>query len=363
MKSNRILSFDIIRGFAVASTMITANPGSANEFAQFHHAVWHGLTFTDFGFPLFIFSMCLVIPLVAEKRLSDNSAAYLQSVFSRGLKLIAIGLIFNLVPQFDWANWRLPGVLQRLGLIYIIINLWYYSLKKWFPKRSVGFSSLMAAFGLAAGYWLIMHPFGYQPETNLGALLDRAVFQPHHLYRNGIYDPEGLWSTLGALINGLLGCAAGSLLLDKQKTAGQKIISLLVWGGLALTASFIIQPFNPWNKRLWTSSFGLITAGSHLILLAAIYWLVDIKGRGKWFSPLHYLGRNSLFIYIATNFIIKLIWPIQIAGQPIPYYLTSHYIRPWAGVRFESLVFSLLYLTAWILLARFLYRKRWILRI
>lgn len=363
MKSNRILSFDIIRGFAVASTMITANPGSANEFAQFHHAVWHGLTFTDFGFPLFIFAMCLVIPLVAEKRLARDRSAFLPSVFSRGLKLLAIGLIFNLVPQFDWANWRLPGVLQRLGLIYVIINLWYYSLKKWFPERSAGRISLIAAFILAAGYWLVMHPFGYQPETNLGALIDRAVFQPHHLYRNGIYDPEGFWSTLGALINGLLGCAAGSLLLAKDKTARQKMASLLVWGGLAVAVSFIIQPYNPWNKRLWTSSFGLITAGAHLILLAAIYWLVDIKARGRWLSPLHYLGRNSLFIYIATNFIIKLIWPIQIGGQSVPYYLTSRFITPWAGPTYESLIFSLLYLTAWVLVARLLYRRQWILRI
>jgi predicted acyltransferase len=314
--TGRLASLDVFRGLTVAG-MILVNNGSGPRYSPLEHAEWNGWTPTDLVFPFFLFIVGVSITFALGKRLDDPEGNGLKGVmvkiFRRSLVIFALGLILTKFPFFkdSWKevqdlnhwkalarDWRIPGVLQRIALCYLITSLI-------FLKTGVR-GQILTIITLLAGYWAL-ETFVKVPGFGAGDLarghdlssyLDRLLL-PHHIYKDD-YDPEGLLSTLPAIATTLLGVLAGHWLRSGRPVyeidsglflAGSTCVVL----GLAWGMTF------PINKALWTGSFVLLTGGLAMIGLAACYWLVDLHGYRKTFYVFKVFGANAIAAYALAS--------------------------------------------------------------
>jgi predicted acyltransferase len=305
------MSVDVLRGLAVAGMVLVDNPGSDNlAYSPIKHTYWNGWTPADLIFPTFVFlvGVSMVLSFSARLRRGESRQQIFAHVLQRTLILIAIGLLINVSPftQINLHTWRIFGVTQRIALCYLASAV----LVLWSDRRGI----LIAIAACLVGYWAIMRflpvpgfgipgrdiPF-MDPERNLAAWLDRTVF-PGRLY-NGVRDPEGFLSTIPAIATALLGVVTGRW-LQSEKPAFTKALRMLLFGILGLVAGAIWNRWFPINKNLWTSSFVLLTAGFALVLLALLYWALEIKNwRGVWTMPILVFGMNSIAGFVADSFV------------------------------------------------------------
>src|SRR2546427_6004249 len=201
MPQRRLRSLDAFRGLTIAAMVLVNNPGTwAAVYAPLTHARWHGLTPTDVIFPFFLFIVGVAIPL---------SRPTVGRVLRRAAIIFALGLVLNGLPRFDWATIRIPGVLQRIAVCYLVAALLFLT-TSWRTQAIVTAALLL-------GYWgamtLVPVP-GYGrgnlgPEGNLAARVDPAVLGPHIWRAARVYDPEGILSTVPAVATTLLGALTG----------------------------------------------------------------------------------------------------------------------------------------------------------
>ena len=217
----RLRSLDAFRGLTVASMILVNSPGDWGKiYAPLQHAPWHGWTPTDLVFPFFLFIVGVSITFAIKPALglqANEEAGAVAKIIKRGLILFMLGLFLNLFPRFDLSTVRIMGVLQRIGLVYIICALIY---RKTTPQQQLMLTAL-----IVVSYYLLMTKvpvpgIGYanlEPETNLAAWVDFTILTPAHVYRPAkVWDPEGLLSTLPAVATALLGVLTGHLLQAKN---------------------------------------------------------------------------------------------------------------------------------------------------
>lgn len=312
-KPPRFASLDVFRGFTIFLMILvnTAGPG-APPFAQLVHAKWIGFTLADLVFPSFLFAMGNAMSFALRKPVATGP--YLAHLVRRGAIIFALGFLMYWYPfvRHDADGWsmapfaltRIPGVLQRLALCYVLAGL---------LVRFLGWKQLvMACAALLLGYWAILLVFSlpgeaYSKAGNAGTLLDLYLLPKEHLYKkDGGFDPEGFLGTLPATVNVIAGYLAGLAILRAGSL--EKTLRMLALAGLALiVAALAWSPLFPIAKKLWTGSFVLLTVGLALILLALASWLFEVRGvqAGKRFFTI--LGRNPLAIYLFSElFVITL---------------------------------------------------------
>ena len=215
----RLVSLDVFRGLTMAGMVIVNNPGDwGNVYWPLLHAEWHGWTPTDLVFPFFLFIVGVSITL------SKKTASW-SSIFRRAAIIFALGLFLSGYPRFNIERWRIPGVLQRIAVCYLVAAVLYRVSDK---RREVQARFIAAvAVVLALGYWAMMAfvppPGGVAgdltPDGNLGAWIDRALMSGH-LWRPK-WDPEGLLSTIPAITTTLFGVLAG-MCLSSEHTPQRK---------------------------------------------------------------------------------------------------------------------------------------------
>ena len=305
-KPPRLLSLDVFRGLTVCF-MIIVNNGSHPGFAPLEHAEWNGWTLTDLVFPFFLFITGASLTFSFASRLSDSSRrAQLPHILRRAAIIFAIGLAINAYPYYTFAVWRIPGVMQRIAICYLaasVLYLWTGTRTRW---------AIIAA--LLIGYWIAMRfipipGFGIptvdipllDKDYNLAAWLDRELMLGH-LFEHS-RDPEGLLSTLPAIATMLFGVATGEW-IRQLRAEPAKLIRRLVLVGLACWAAGELWSLTfPINKKLWTSSYVLLTAGLAMLALAACYWLIDVKQhRGRWTIVPVVFGTNCIFAFALSEF-------------------------------------------------------------
>ena len=297
MNRERLASIDAFRGATVAAMILVNNPGDwGHVYWPLEHAPWNGWTPTDLIFPFFLF---LVGASLAFSSRDTTRAAGL-----RALKIFGLGFFMAFYPRFDISTVRIPGVLPRIALCYFAAFL----IKKHFGPRVI--AAIAAACCL--GYWFLMTvvpvPGGLapnlEPETNLGAWLDRRLFGPHLWVTSKTWDPEGLLSSLPALGTTLFGYLAGSLF--RSGLSATEIIRRLVLSGFVMSVAGIAwDTVFPINKSLWTSSYVLFTAGVASLLLAGLYWGADVRGFKAGMRPFVIFGVNAIVVFVASGLLAK----------------------------------------------------------
>ena len=376
---DRLASLDLFRGVTIAAMILVNNPGNDHAYWPLEHAEWNGWTPTDLIFPFFLFIVGVSMVFSFESRLArgDSRAALLRHSIRRGLTIFAIGLALNytrvLASPSTHAGLRIPGVLQRIGVCYLAASILFLYVR---PKaRALVVAALLIA------YWILMRfvpvpgfgvpgrdiPF-LHPDANLGAYLDRKflLWGSTRLYEV-TRDPEGLLSTLPAIGTALLGVFTGEWLRSKQTQQG-KALGMLIIGVVGLIFGELWGIWFPINKKLWTSSFVLFTAGFALVCLDLCYWAADIKRwRGAWTKPLLIFGRNSIAIYTFAWLFEECLYLFsgQLHGQALNGhdYIFQRFFARLGSPSFTSLLFSLAFVLVCLIPIWLMDRKKIFLKI
>jgi predicted acyltransferase len=312
--NDRLLSLDALRGFdmfwliggetiAEAAASLTGWGWLVWFSRQLHHPEWHGFALYDLIFPLFLFMAGVAMPFSFEKRLARGDSKWMlyRHVVQRGLLLVLLGMIYNGLLNFDWANMRYPSVLGRIGLAYLFAALIVLN------TRVRG--QLIWIGGLLVGYWAALKfipvpGFGagdLDPGHTLTDFVDRSLI-PGRLYR-GDRDPEGLFGTIPAIATALAGAVTGQLLKSERYSGYTKTAFMAVAGVVSLGVAALWNLDFPINKNLWSSSFVLHCAGLSLLLLALFYLVIDVWRLRAWTFFFVVIGSNSILAYLAREFV------------------------------------------------------------
>lgn len=329
---------------------------------QLHHSAWHGFTFYDLIFPLFIFIAGVSMPYSFDSQVNREGINYstvkkkvYRSLIRRTIILLLLGMIVNGALQLKgYENTRFASVLGRIALSCFFAAVIYlnYPLR----KQLVWFAILLL------GYWAAMMLIpvpGYgagvlTPEGNLSAYIDRVLL-PGKLHRTS-YDPEGLLATIPAICTAMLGVFTGQFLKSPVQigSLSKKEVILFISGLILIMAGWFWGFIFPINKTMWTGSFVLYAGGWSILLLSVFYFIIDVAGYKRWSMPLVWIGMNSILIYVAAHGLINFESSsgFLFGGLISNASLVWHPALLWIGV--GLIQFTLLY---------FLYKRKWFLKI
>ena len=358
-KGQRYPALDVLRGMTIALMILVNTPGSWDTiYAPFRHAAWHGFTVTDLVFPTFLFVVGNAMSFSIKKFRNQGETIFFKKVFRRTFLIFLIGLFLNAFPFFhraggefvfnDFSSLRIMGVLQRIALCYLVASLIVrYSAVK--GSMIVGALILLAYWGILRYFGAPADPFGF--EANAAHKFDLLFIPAENLYQGfGIpFDPEGLLSTIPAIVNVLAGYLAGVFI---QKSGN----SLSTIAKLVLTGIFFVVVANGWdvvfpiNKPLWTSSYVLLTIGWDLVLIGGLVWIIEIINVKKWTYFFEAFGRNPLFIYALSGMIIGILNLIPIDGMSLKSFIYQNFYLAWLDDYNASLLFAVTYvLVLWLI--------------
>ncbi|HEU4871237.1 MAG TPA: DUF5009 domain-containing protein [Pyrinomonadaceae bacterium] len=360
------MSLDVFRGITIAGMVLVNNPGSWEHiYWPLEHAAWSGWTPTDLVFPFFLFIVGVSITLALGKRLEvggSNRDVYLK-IIKRTLIIFAIGLFLNGFPYFGLAEFRIPGVLQRIAVCYFFASIIFLNTK----IRT----QIAIIIGLLLAYWLLVKFVpapGYAAgdltkEGSLPSYVDRVVFGKHVWAQAKVYDPEGILSTIPAIATTLIGVLTGHW-LRTEKTRYEKAAGMFVAGAICVAIGWAWNAFFPINKALWTSSYVLFTGGLALQFLAFCYWLIDIKGYRRWAKPFEVFGLNAIALYVVADLIASLLGLIKVGGgDSLGGWIYDHIFASWASPVNASLAFAICFVLVCLGLMWILYRRRIFLKV
>lgn len=363
--NQRFYSLDVFRGATVCLMILVNNPGSwGHIYAPLDHAPWHGLTPTDLVFPFFLFAVGNAMSFVMPKLEAGGDAMFWKKVLKRTLLIFGIGLFLTWWPFFKWTDgglvfkqWsylddkgnpqgvRILGVLARIALCYFFASVIIYYLK----ARAAFYVGLI----LLLFYWALCFLLGdkadpYSMTGWFGNDVDKSVLGVAHIYKGeGIpFDPEGLMSTICAIVQVIFGYLVGDYIQKKsrvpelQTLAHEKptinstgmypmLAGLFVIGVALIVTGFCWDAVFPINKKIWTSSYTIYTTGLAVITIATMIYMIEIKnirgGLAKFFDV---FGKNALFVFALSAFL-----PKGLALIRIPDHVNDKgvmvYINPW----------------------------------
>lgn len=423
MTKERLTSLDVFRGFTILLMTIVNNPGSwSSIYPPLEHAEWHGCTPTDLVFPFFVFIMGTAIPFAMPVKYFDGAVfnkilvrslrifclGLFLSVFSRihlfglegipllgvrlviafavayallgnfsikvktilavGIFIILLSLAFSGLEHFE--DTRIPGVLQRIAIVYFFASILYLK------------TNLKTQLGVVASilviYYLLMAfvpvpgfgPANFDKGTNLAAWLDNLVLNGHLWSVSKTWDPEGILSTLPAIGTGILGMYIGQL-LNLQTNRTEILKKTAVTGVILLIGGLLWNIIFPINKSLWTSSYVLYTAGIATLCLSLLYYIIDIQGYKKWAKLFLIWGVNPMIVFFFSGIIPRVLGSIQvqnpeIGGEEISVLtlIYKHGIAPcFENPLNASLAYALLYAVFWSVILWIFYKKKMIFKV
>jgi predicted acyltransferase len=377
----RLTSLDVFRGMTIALMILVNMASLGDTYPWLDHAPWHGLMIADLVFPFFLYIIGVAMAFSLAKYTSGKAPVTKQvywQIIRRSAILFGLGLILNNLfwnynltePKFffDLEHLRIMGVLQRIGIAFLLASIAILLLS----ERGLW----ILAAEILIGYWLIItfipafdNADGvFSKFGNFGAYIDRLIITPAHLHKGSksLSDPEGLFGTLPAIVNILFGYLTGAWLKRQSVISSKTSVSLLMFGLAALVIGLVWNGFFPINKKLWTSSYVLVTTGWGLISLAACYELVDVRKQIKWFKPFEIMGLNAIFIYVASIVLIKLLMVNKIGTGDTAksiYASLNNQLFGWAGALNSGVLFAISTVLLWLGVAYLMYRRRWLVKI
>lgn len=379
-KPQRLLSLDFFRGLTVAAMILVNNPGSwGHIYAPLEHAEWNGCTPTDLVFPFFLFIVGVSIAYAMGSKKADPSShnKTILKALKRGLILFGLGLILAFFPRnfkdFDFVaaikHVRIPGVLQRIGVVFFISSILFLKLS----EKNI----FRAMIIILLAYWALMTfvpvpGLGYanlEKETNLGAWLDRSILTEAHLWKSAVtWDPEGILSTLPAIGTCLFGILVGIYLKKKEIDAATKIAWLFSVGAIAIIAGLLWDLQFPINKALWTSSYVLYTGGLATVVLALSYWIIDVNHYNRFTKPFVVYGVNAITVFFVSGLMPRLVNMIKVklpngdeVGALTWFY--QSFFPPYFSPINASLAYAIVFVLFFYVILWFMYKKNIIIKV
>lgn len=347
-----------MRGFTIAAMILVNFPGTWQYvYSPLLHVDWNGLTPTDLVFPFFLFIVGVSIALAYSRRLdagADKKVIY-RKIVIRSLKIYAVGMFLNLIPEFNFMDLRWTGVLHRIAVVFFFCAILFLD-TDWKTQAWIGALILV-------GYWLAMVLIptpglgivSLEPGANLAAWID-SQFLPGRKYQ-GTWDPEGILSTLPAIATGITGLLAGRLFLSR-KTPHEKANYLMAMGLLSVALGYFWHLGFPVNKNLWSSSFVLVTSGLASLVLGAIYFLVDIKGKKKGTYVGIVFGANAIAVYVLADLLSLVFYRLNVGGQSLNAHFVSSLTDAGIQPEFASMLYAVLFVAINFIPAYILYKRR-----
>jgi predicted acyltransferase len=436
--NDRLISLDVFRGMTIAGMVLVNNPGTwSSIYGPLKHAEWHGITPTDYIFPFFLFIVGVAIPIALKKRMRDGVTGdvYLK-IAQRAATIFALGLLMSMIPFFQfndttgipyvvkillvlsfsaalllyllerrtaaaitaaasaltvlifyfaggevvWYNFstmRIPGVLQRIAVCYLVVSLIFLH-TSWKQQAAI-------SVGLLLLYWLLMSVVPVpacdvttidDKACNLAAYFDRTILTEAHMWRSAkVFDPEGILSTIPAIVTTLSGVLTGTWITRairdpnteesaiRTPHAIETAVGLFVAGTALLAIGWSWSLVFPLNKSLWTSSYVVYTTGLALLTLAFCYYLIDVKGYRRWSWPFVVFGVNALALFVFSGIMARLLGMIRLAGPEagkeisLQQWIFNNAFLSWASPVNASLAYAICFILFWLFLMWLLYRK------
>ena len=363
--STRLASLDVFRGMTIAAMILVNNSGDwEHVYWPLEHAKWNGWTPTDLVFPFFVFivGVSMVFSFASRTARGDSQRTLLLHAIKRSAIIFALGLFLYAYPRFDWHTARIPGVLQRIAVVYLLASaLFLYTGR---VTRAIVTAALLIA------YWILLvrvpvPGYGHGVLTmdgNLVGYIDRSLIY-NHLWIAHRFDPEGILSTLPAIATCLLGVFTGEW-MRSGRSALQKLAGLFAASAVGLIAGEIWNLWFPINKMIWTSSYVLFTAGFAIFVFGVCYWAVDVRGWKRWSIPFVMFGLNPLGIYFLASWAETALYKHHLHGESIKEILYGKFFEPLSSDPYlASLAWSISFVLVFFLVAWAMYRKQIYIRV
>lgn len=335
LPQKRYLSLDVFRGMDVALMIVVNSLGSSETYSPLTHASWDGFTLTDLVFPTFLFVVGNSMSFTQSKYEQLGEGAFFVKILKRTLIIFLLGYLMYWFPFVEYgadgfsmkpfSHTRVFGVLQRIALCYFIASVVIHYFK-------IQGALIFGVVALIA-YRLILGLFGdLSLEGNAGTLLDLWLLGPDHLYHGeGVaFDPEGLLSTLPATVNVIAGYATG-VYIQRNGQNYETIAKMLMVGVVMLLLAVWWDLLFPINKKLWTSSYVLLTVGIDLCALSVLVFIIDIAGRKGWTYFFEVFGRNTLFAYLLSEVIVIAFYSIPLGERSLGEWIYVNMYQSWLG--------------------------------
>lgn len=341
----RLLSLDAMRGLAMAGMILVNNPGSWSAvYPPLLHAEWHGWTPTDLVFPFFLFIVGVAMPFSFEKRLDTGGRGKLMlKVLQRTGVLFLIGFMLGVFPDVLWqpsilleARW--PGVLQRIAICYFFASLtvtFLPNLGRWLVAVT-----LLVVYSLGMGFHNGANVFDV--EGNFCWFLDNQLLMGHTWKGAPAkgFDPEGVWSTLTAIVTVLFGYFTGQQLLARQDRMPM-LVQLFVAANASLLLAYCISLAMPINKQLWTVSFVFLTVGMAIHVLSMFFYFIEVRGNRSGLWPLLVFGSNAIFAYVLSSLLGEILSTFRVGELTVKGWLFEKVFSSWLSPMNASLLFAI----------------------
>ena len=306
---------------------------------------------------------------------------WLAAIFAGGAAMGIIALIlagYNIVP-YDFGTMRILGVLQRIAICYFAASLIFLH-TNW--KQQV-----YICVGLLLLYWFLITSIPVpgceitsmnDKACNLAAYLDRLIIGENHIWRYGkVYDPEGLLSTIPAIVTTLSGVLTGTWLLSSEKgkvasnqsdhsslfTRHSSLTGIFFFGCVLFALGWIWNSFFPFNKALWTSSYVLVTTGLALFIFGCCYWLIDVMGIKRWSWPFRVFGMNALALFVFSGLFARMMSAYRVAytaegkGISLQKWIVDNLFLALFQPVNASLAYAVSFILFWLFLMWLFYRR------
>lgn len=352
VKSNRLLSLDILRGITVAG-MILVNNGWGESYEMLRHSKWNGLTPCDLVFPFFLFIMGISCYLSLVKSEFKPTSQVICRIVKRTVLLFVIGLFIN---WFDHAiegdflcfgHLRIWAVMQRIALCYGIVSLFAL-----FCNHKYTIPVIIGLLVIYTAILVFGNGYAEDASINVVAQADLNLFGYDHLYHKSPVDPEGLLGTISSVAHVLLGFYCGKLIRQKE-IVSDKVIALFVVGTVLVIGGYLLSFGLPVNKRVWSPSYVLVTCGLASLLQAFLMYVIDIQQKSDWATFFRVFGVNALALYVSSELLAIILG--NIGFSELVYNGIHAVIAP---PKWASLFYALYFVGLNFVLGYILYRKK-----
>lgn len=360
MTQQRLTSLDAFRGFAIAGMLFVNNPGTWDPAVvphQLMHAEWFGCTFADLIFPFFLFIVGVAMPM-SDARKREQRVPYWKCLLIAARRALLLYLLGAFLKSASLAAPVLHfGILQRIGVLYVVCYLFLRLAIRWQAAIAVAMLFIwwaILAFVRAPG----VITGSFERDVNAAQYLDSFILAPD--------DKETIVSMIPGVSTVLFGIMVGEYIMQK-KDHRMIVRTLAIASASGIVVGLLWSLVVPLSKILWTASFAVYTAGWSCAVLLFFYWIIEVKQETRWAYPLVVFGMNAIALYVATGLFVRWImlsWRVSFGGTSTS--LTGYFYKSFAAVvgpTLGSLVYSTLIIGVGWLLCYWMYRRKLFLKV